>query len=469
MVNNGPGAPVSSGSEARLRQALDAAGGVGAFEFDATIDRLSADRSFWTLHGDSGRPTDPPARLADLLALVSESDRASLEADLNAAATGKSERLRASYSVPIDGDHSVQLLLRGALRVVADGKANRLIGVVVDVTEQHDAEMALRASEERYSAITNSIDQMIWSTRPDGYHDYYNRRWYEFTGVPYGTTDGEAWNGLFHPDDRDRAFARWRHSLETGEPYHIEYRLRHYSGVYRWVIGRAQCVRDAEGRIQRWYGSCTDIDDLKEAEAQRELIARELSHRIRNIFAVVSSLVMLPARDQPEARPFAKAVLERIQALASAHEYVRPHSVLSAPADDLRTVKGLLTLLASPYNAPDRGHIIIGGDDLPIGPHAATAIALIVHEFATNAVKYGALSRESGTVVVDCGRAGDRFTIEWREAGGPSISGPPERRGFGTTLSERVATMQLGAIVSRDWRLDGLTVTLELPADRLLL
>ncbi len=445
--------------------ALDAAGGVGAFEFDASLDRLSADQSFWTLHGDPLRSTSPPARLADLLGLVSDGDRARLEGDLAAAAGGAP--LRAEYRIARDGGRPVWLMLRGALRPLGAGDVRRLIGVVVDVTDQHEAEAALRASEERYAAITNSIDQMLWATRPDGFHDYYNRRWYEFTGVPEGTTDGEAWNGLFHPDDQERAFARWRESLATGEPYHIEYRLRHHSGAYRWVIGRAQCVRDADGRILRWYGSCTDIDDLKEAEAQRELIARELSHRIRNIFAVVSSLVMLPTRDQPEARPFAMAVQARIQALASAHEYVRPHSAASAPLDDTRTVKGLLALLASPYNAPDRGNLIIEGDDLPIGPHAATAIALIVHEFATNAVKYGGLSREGADVRITCRIDGERFIIDWRESGGPAVTGAPERRGFGTTLSERVASMQLGASLKRDWLPGGLVVTLDLPAERL--
>ena len=119
-----------------------------------------------------------------------------------------------------------------------------------------------------FAAIANSIDQMIWSTRPDGYHDYYNDRWYEYTGVPHSSTDGDRWNGMFHPDDRQRAWEVWRHSLRTGEPYHIEYRLRHKSGEYRWVIGRAQCVRDQHDQIQRWYGTCTDVHDLKLAEQQ---------------------------------------------------------------------------------------------------------------------------------------------------------------------------------------------------------
>ena len=129
--------------------------------------------------------------------------------------------------------------------------------------------------EARFDALADSIDQMIWSTRPDGFHDYFNRRWYDYTGVPPGSTDGEEWNGMFHPEDQDRAWSVWRHSLETGEPYQIEYRLRHHSGAYRWVLGRARPVRGPDGSILRWYGTCTDIDDLKRAEeALRESQAR---------------------------------------------------------------------------------------------------------------------------------------------------------------------------------------------------
>jgi PAS domain S-box-containing protein len=132
---------------------------------------------------------------------------------------------------------------------------NRVTGIFIqatDATQRVAAQAALRESEEKFRAITNSIDQMIWSTQPDGFHDFYNERWYEYTGVPRGTTDGAGWNGMFHEDDQKRAWAVWRHSLATGEPYHIEYRLRHHSGAYRWVLGRAQPMRDAAGRIVRW-------------------------------------------------------------------------------------------------------------------------------------------------------------------------------------------------------------------------
>ena len=149
-----------------------------------------------------------------------------------------------------------------------------------DTTRQVHAERELAESDAKFRGITNSIDQMIWSTLPDGFHDFYNDRWYEFTGAPKGSTDGEGWNDMFHPEDQDRAWATWRRSLETGETYHIEYRLRHRSGVYRWVLGRAQPVRGADGAITRWFGTCTDIQEIVQA---REVLARSRAELEREV------------------------------------------------------------------------------------------------------------------------------------------------------------------------------------------
>lgn len=164
-----------------------------------------------------------------------------------------------------------------------DGKVSGIFVQGHDVTEQKRNEEALRESEERFRVIANSIDQMIWATQPNGFHDYYNQRWYEYTGVPEGTTDGEGWNGMFHPDDQDMAWKVWRQCLETGEPYHIEYRLRHRSGEYRWVLGRAQPLRDSIGRIVRWYGSCTDIHEVKQAQEETRRLASILADRVAEL------------------------------------------------------------------------------------------------------------------------------------------------------------------------------------------
>ena len=150
------------------------------------------------------------------------------------------------------------------------GSVVQWFGTNTDVTDHRDAAEALRRSEQRLREMADTMAHMIWVTRPDGFHEWYNRRWYEFTGVPEGSTDGEAWNGMFHPDDQARAWATWRHSLETGEYYEIEYRLRHRSGEYRWVLGRALPIRNEHGEIARWFGTCTDIHAMRQLIDERE-------------------------------------------------------------------------------------------------------------------------------------------------------------------------------------------------------
>jgi len=193
-------------------------------------------------------------------------------------ANGQTRVRSARANATLDGLRNAVLLERplhaeAMVRAVrsALGARGRQYEARARIEALHASEAAFRASEAKFHAITDSVDQMIWSTLPDGYHDFYNRRWYDFTGTPPGSTDGEEWNGMFHPEDQERAWAKWRHCLDTGEPYEIEYRLRHRSGEYRWVLGRAQPVRGADGAITRWYGSCTEIDDQVRA---RETLAR---------------------------------------------------------------------------------------------------------------------------------------------------------------------------------------------------
>ncbi|GAC1037390.1 hypothetical protein thsps117_21470 [Pseudomonas sp. No.117] len=155
-------------------------------------------------------------------------------------------------------------------------RAHRLPGdrfavLFIDISGHRRQAQELARNEAQLRAIINSIDQMVWATRPDGHHFYFNDRWYEFTGAPLGSTEGEGWANVFHPDDQERTWKVWHHSLSTGEPYHIEYRLRHRSGRYRWVLGRAQPVRDAKGRIEQWFGTCTDIQSIVDA---REVLTR---------------------------------------------------------------------------------------------------------------------------------------------------------------------------------------------------
>jgi PAS domain S-box-containing protein len=170
----------------------------------------------------------------------------------------------------------------------------------MDITAQVRMEAALRESEAKFRTIANAMPQMVWSTLPNGIHDYYNQRWYDFTGVAEGSTDGEQWNGMFHPDDRANAWALWRHSLATGEIYEVQYRLRHHSGEYRWTLGRALPILNDAGEIIRWMGTCTDIHDqklaeelLKEESQRKDEFLAMLAHELRNPLAPISTAAQM--------------------------------------------------------------------------------------------------------------------------------------------------------------------------------
>ncbi|MES2095317.1 MAG: PAS domain-containing protein [Pseudomonadota bacterium] len=336
-----------------------------------------------------------------------------------------------------------------------------------DATEwrkaQSHAQRALDESEVRFRTLADTMPQMVWSTLPDGFHDYYNARWYEFTGAPLGSTDGEGWNDMFHPDDQDRAWARWRRSLESGEPYEIEYRLRYNDGTYRWVLGRALPIRDDHGAITRWFGTCTDIHEQKLALEERDVISQELSHRIKNIFSVVSGLISFSARGRPEMAGLSADLRARITALGRAHDFVRPHSPASMPKAAPTSLVGLLGELFLPYQFDDKARIAVMGDDVAIDDRSATPLALMFHELATNATKYGALSRADGSVTVSVETNDATVRLDWKEQGGPVVAAPIKQDGFGTKLIEMSAMRQLGGTIERDWAPGGLEIAISVP------
>jgi PAS domain S-box-containing protein len=341
------------------------------------------------------------------------------------------------------------------------GEVVRWFGVNTEIGDQVRAEDALRLSESKFEVLTNAMPQMVWSALPSGEHDYFNAQWYAFTGVPVGSTNGAGWNELFHPDDRQEAQDKWAHSIRSGEPYEIEYRLRHHTGSYRWTLGRAQPLRDADGFISRWIGTCTDIDETKRAAEKTELLGRELSHRIKNIFAVIGGIVSLTGRHSVELRPVMKELLDRIAALGRAHNFARPHSPESEPADRAGTLHGLISALLEPYSDAKVERVRLSGDDIPIDDRGATPLSLALHELATNSAKYGALSSEAGRLDLSVKRDGSQVCLTWQETGGPIIEGMPKRVGFGTQLADIAIERQLGGTIRREWHQDGLKVSIK--------
>lgn len=447
-------------SQSKLELALSASGMVGVWDWDVVADRVSVDDRTAALFGIAETEAMAGVTSQRLFASLHDLDKDRVDQELGHALVHGGDARFESRVAPADGD--IRWVV-GSGRVIAgpDGRPQRLTGVVVDITDERRVAEQLAESEMRFRTLADTMPQMVWSTLPDGYHDYFNARWYEFTGMPQGSTDGEGWSGMFHPDDQAEAWAVWRHSLATGEPYRIEYRLRHHSGQYRWVLGQALPVRDGAGRIARWFGTCTDIHQARLAQEEREVIAQELSHRIKNIFAVIGGIVSLAARQHPESSAFADRLRGRIFALGRAHDFVRPHSRASQPVPSPASLQALILQLLDPYRSGDDTRIAFDGVDAPIDDGAATPLALLFHELATNAAKYGALSLPEGRISIETSVVGEDYHLIWRELDGPApIAGS---QGFGSRLISLSVEGQLRGRLRRHWEPTGLVVELDVP------
>ncbi|MDP9253720.1 MAG: ATP-binding protein, partial [Verrucomicrobiota bacterium] len=234
------------------------------------------------------------------------------------AGGGFEERFWSPINSPVFGDdgqlafiiHRVEDVTSFVRGKEAQGKGEEGWRMLESRAQHMEAEIALRAqdrlradelqrshellqqSEASLRQLADAMPQIVWMARPDGYLDYYNSRWYEFTGIRKGAGEDEGWMQILHPDDVEVCTRRWYESVETGKPYEIRYRfLERRSGAYRWFLGRALPVRDEWDQIVRWYGTCTDIDDLVRAEdtARRAKEDAERANRAKDNFLAALS------------------------------------------------------------------------------------------------------------------------------------------------------------------------------------
>ena len=253
-------------------QWIEQSSGIAVWERDLDAKTFRLSHAGATLFG-IGRSSQPYS-LAEAIRYVHPEDRtATRDTFRRAVVDGKPYTAEYRWLRPSDG-RTIYVEDRVSFRRDATGRLVSAIGVSVDMTERYHAGEALRRSEAQFRQIADIMPQMVWTTRPDGYHEFYNRRWYEFIGASEAQSRGEGWADPLHPEDAARARDRWQHSLTTGEPYEIEYRFRSKDGDYRWFLGRALPVRGEDGAIRNWFGTCTDIDESKRLQEERRASER---------------------------------------------------------------------------------------------------------------------------------------------------------------------------------------------------
>jgi PAS domain S-box-containing protein len=259
---------------------------------------------------------------------------------------------------------------------------------------------------------------------------------------------------LIHHDDWNilrRAISAARRGAGS---HQVEFRICRADGGVRWCLGTAAASKDTANQVTRVSGVTIDITDRKEAEERQSLLAREVDHRAKNALAVVHAIVSLTRADN--IKQFVAAVEGRIQALA------RAHSLLSESRWHGANIVELMQEELAPYRAPNSDRIRISGPSLSLEPSTAQALALALHELATNAAKYGGLSLPSGSVEVAWKLSGGELSLWWAENGGPPLAqtAPP---GFGIRVIKASVESQLGGTVEFDWRAEGLRCAVFIP------
>jgi two-component sensor histidine kinase len=255
------------------------------------------------------------------------------------------------------------------------------------------------------------------------------------------------------------AFAATR---EIFGAYEIDFRILHGTEV-RWVSARGR--GDDQGIVDRvMFGVFLDVTERKLAEEAREMIANEMAHRVKNLFAIASALTGISARSTATTAEMYRDLTQRLAALSRAHDLVRP--VLSQPKG-AAVLGELLAVLLGPYDDEGAVGVRIRVPELLVGEASATTLALVVHELATNSIKYGSLSKESGTVAVSCTAQDSEVVIIWTETGGPPVEASNKPSGFGSQLVTRSVSSQLGGTIAFDWQTEGVVVTLRMSKARL--
>jgi PAS domain S-box-containing protein len=256
---------------------------------------------------------------------------------------------------------------------------------------------------------------------------------------------------FIHPEDLSRIEAFIDGHANGEGTFQMEVRIIQPNGHTRWCLCAAAMTGDARGEISRVSGVTIDITDLKEAEARRELLVKEVDHRARNALAIVQSIVRLTKA--PSIDAYASTIEGRIKALATAH------ALLSESRWEGADLGKLIDEELAPYGSGDSGRVIRSGPPVVLKPESAQIIALVLHELATNAAKYGALSQDFGKVKLAWQWDQRDLTLHWEETGGPPVQAPTTK-GFGTRVILASVMQQLGGTATFAWLPGGLKFTM---------
>lgn len=320
--------------------------------------------------------------------------------------------------------------------------------------------------EKHLRAATRAAGVALWSWNVDTDDIAMDETGYELWHVP---RDGQKLSFRIlsqniHPADLERVSSAFSATRAVLGPYELDFRILVGSDI-RWISARGQGA-DAEISERVMFGIFLDVTQRKQAEESSELLAGEMSHRVKNLLQLATGLTQMTSRSAATKEDMVRDLTHRLTALGRAHDLVRPE--WNGQSNEGALLGDLISVLLAPYDEEEASvRVRISVPKISVGERAATALALVVHELATNSAKYGALSAPSGTLDVSCTTHDDDMTIIWAERGGPPVVAPVALEGFGSQLVRRSVAAQLGGDIAFDWAREGVVVTLRMKIGRL--
>ncbi len=452
-------------SEARLRLATEAAG-IGTFAIDLETGRASYSPQLIAM---LGLPAICSANIEDAFARVHRDDKARFMAGYEAGlkgANGGHMRMDFRFVIPGGEIRWMALIGRVDFRVGTSGRVPfRVAAVCADITERKRAEEALRESEERFRGIFDHAAIGIAITDLEGRFQSCNPAYSEMLGHTQEELRALNFSGLVHPDDREADTANYSRLLQQWIPsFEALIRYTGKDGRLIWAHKHVSLLTDAAGKPDRMLALVTDVTGRKRQEENIRLLAREVNHRSKNLLTLVQAVARQTFATKPSE--FMSRFEARIEALAASHDLLVKSSWKGARLDELARSQ------LAHFEDAAGSRVELKGQPLLITASAAQTLGMALHELATNAGKYGALSSPTGGVRIEwraaAEAAGDaRFELAWTEHGGPPVA-PPAQTGFGTVVIEDIPRAELNAEVTLTYAPEGFRWRLACPAQCVL-
>ena len=373
--------------------------------------------------------------------------------------------------VTLQGTRTTFILRIRPYRAV-DKVIDGVVLTFVDITDRRAADEAVRASEAKYRMLFEFIDEGFCTlekvdTRSGELSDFRylsaNPGFELQSGV--GNVVGRTIRDVV-PGESQEWFDIYDTVLATGEPVRFERSL-----VTQGRVLEAFAFRFDDGAGLKLGVIFLDISDRKRHDEQQELLLREMDHRVKNLFAIIGGVVSLSARSASTPQEMVTTIRGRVNAMASAHQLVRPLRVGPGVMRPNTKLADIVRTILQPFresgNQADEARADIMGPDVAVEGDAVTSLAMVLHELATNAAKYGAFSNPKGRVHISWSITEHWLELVWVERGGPPVANAPEREGFGSLLARQSISGQLAGQLKFDWNSEGLTVFVSAAAERL--